>query len=48
VKIDRKREPTRPVSDAQGAVIKYPATAKSLELTGLKGDIVRQRRRLAV
>jgi hypothetical protein len=48
VKIDRKREPTRPVSDSQGAVIKYPATAKSLELTGLAGDTVRQRRRLAV
>lgn len=48
VKIDRKREPTRPVSDAQGAVIKYPASARSLELTGLTGDTIRQRRRLAV
>jgi hypothetical protein len=48
VKIDRKREPTRPVSDAQGAVIKYPASARSLELTGLAGDTIRQRRRLAV
>ena len=48
VKIDRRREPSRPVSDAQGAVIKYPASARSLELTGLAGDTVRQRRRLAV
>jgi hypothetical protein len=29
-------------------VIKYPASTRSLELTGLAGDTIRQRRRLAV
>ena len=47
INIDRRRE-SRAVSDAQDAVISYPASATVMELTGLAGDTVRQRRRLAV
>ena len=47
ISIDRRRE-SRAVSDAQDAVISYPASATVMELTGLAGDTVRQRRRLAV
>ena len=48
VTIDRKREPSRAVSNTQGAVITYPASARKLELTGLAGETIRQRRRLVV
>ena len=48
VKIGRTSETSRAVTDAQDTVIKYPASSRSIELTGLAGDSVRQRRRLAV
>jgi hypothetical protein len=48
VTIDRKREPSRAVSNTQGAVITYPASARKVELTGLAGEAIRQRRRLVV
>ena len=48
VKIDRRREPSLAVTDAQDAVIKYAASSTSIELTGLAGDTVRQRRQLSV
>jgi len=48
VEIDGKREPSRPISDDQDAVISYPAGATRIDLTGLAAGTVRQRRRLAV
>ena len=48
VAIDSRREPSRAVSDAQDAVINYPASASVMELSGLAGDTVRQRRLLTL
>ena len=48
VRIDNRSEPSRPISDAQAAVISYPAGASEIELIGLAGDNVRQRRRLSL
>ena len=47
ISINRRRE-SRPVSDAQDAVISYPASATVMELTGLAGDTVLQRRLLTL